>query len=320
MYPQISLIIPVYNAESYLVRCIDSVLGQDYPNLEIVLINDGSTDNSGKICDEFAQKYSNLRVFHIPNGGASLAREKGIEVARGEYLTFVDSDDYVAPNYVSTMYNLLKKYETRISACGVRRICENEEVIESEYKNGKDELLDFDKLMPRFFKYEFWGFPGGLYHRSVFNNLMFPKATLSEDYNVKTQMFCNERQMAVTSTPLYFYEYHPESLSHTKLSVRAFEEYENVKAVYDYVQVYSQEYSDYALSNVVETAVKLYLMGTVKDHNVFKQQYVPILQFLKKEKFPICHCKILNQHVRHIAYLLSKCPQFTYIICRFFFL
>ena len=123
-------------------------------------------------------------------------------------MTFVDSDDYVAPNYVSTMYNLLKKYETRISACGVRRICENEEVIESEYKNGKDELLDFDKLMPRFFKYEFWGFPGGLYHRSVFNDLMFPKATLSEDYNVKTQMFCNERQMAVTSTPLYFYEYH----------------------------------------------------------------------------------------------------------------
>lgn len=301
MYPQISLIIPVYNVESYLVRCIDSVLGQDYPNLEIVLINDGSTDNSGKICDEFAQKYSNLRVFHIPNGGASLAREKGIEVARGEYLTFVDSDDYVAPNYVSTMYNLLKKYETRISACGVRRICENEEVIESEYKNGKDELLDFDKLMPRFFKYEFWGFPGGLYHRSVFNNLMFPKATLSEDYNVKTQMFCNERQMAVTSTPLYFYEYHPESLSHTKLSERAFEEFENVRAVYIYSKGRCPEYAGYALSNVVETAVKLLTQKGVKN---YKPQCHEIKCFLLQHKKEVFSLTILNKNVKLIARLL----------------
>ncbi len=313
---KISLIIPVYNSEQYLARCLEAVLDQDYPNLEIVLIDDGSTDSSGVICDEYSSKFDNVHVVHIPNQGASLARKKGIEAARGEYLTFVDSDDYIASNYVSTLYHLIEKNGTKISACGVKRICENENVIEVEDKNENDKLLDFDELMPRFFKYEFWGFWGGLYHRSVFDGLIFPKAALSEDYYVKAQMFSNERQMAVTSAPLYFYEYHPNSLSHTKLSARAFEELENVKAVYDYVQVHCPDFSANALSNVVETSVKLFNMGAKSDYHQYSDKFAEIFAFLKENKKQIWSLEVLNKHVRFMALGIIICPSLVRIVCR----
>jgi len=309
----VSCIIPVYNAERYLARCLESVLAQDYHELEIILIDDGSTDTSGIICDEYSSKFDNVHVVHIPNQGASLARKKGIEVAKGEYLTFVDSDDYIASNYVSTLYHLIKKYGTKISACGVKRICENENVIEGECKNEKDELLDFDELMPRFFKYEFWGFWGGLYHRSVFDGLIFPKATLSEDYYVKMQMFFQERKMVVTDAPLYFYEYHPASLSHTKLSERAFEEFENVKATFEYVKDQCPKYMDFALSNVIETSVKICLMRKNKSFNT---DFTPIYTFLRTNHNAVRHLSMLNRNTRIIALGLGKYPILTTIICR----
>lgn len=317
MNPTISIIVPIYNAEQYLNRCLDSILAQDYRELEVILVDDGSTDNSPAICDKYAKEHDNIRVLHIPNGGASLARKKGIEVSKGEYLTFADSDDYIAQSYVSKMYALIKKYGTKISACGVKRVNVNENETVKVNVNVEDQLLSFESLMPRFFKYEFWGFWGGLYHRSVFEGLTFPKATLAEDYYVKTQMFCRERQMAVTNVPLYFYEYyHPSSLSHTKISERAFDEFDNVKAVYEYTKTNCPEYSDYALSNVVETAMKLCVKG---DRKTLRKYYVPIYQFLKEEQRMIASLKILNKNVRYVAKGLAWVPDITIWAVKHFF-
>ena len=94
---KISVIVPVYNVESYLARCVDSILAQTYQNLEIILVNDGSRDASGSICDAYAQKDSRITVIHKENGGLSSARNAGIDAASGEYLTFVDSDDWIEP-------------------------------------------------------------------------------------------------------------------------------------------------------------------------------------------------------------------------------
>lgn len=317
MNPIISIIVPIYNAEQYLNRCLDSVLAQDYKELEVILVDDGSTDDSPAICDEYAKEYDSIRVLHIPNGGASLARKKGIEVAKGEYLTFADSDDYIAQTYVSKMYALIEKYGTKISACGVKRVTPNEDENEDENVDEYENRLSFDELMPRFFKYEFWGLCGGLYHRSVFERLTFPKATLAEDYYVKTQMFCRERQMAVTNASLYFYEYHhPTSLSHTKISKRAFEEFDNVKAVYDYIKIHCPKYSDSALSNVVETAVKLCVNG---DRKTFRKYYAPIYQFLQEEQRNIASLKTLNKNVRYVARGLVWMPDIIIWVVKHFF-
>lgn len=115
---KISIIVPVYNVEQYITRCIESITSQTYRNIEILLIDDGSTDNSGNICDEYQKKDSRVMTFHKTNGGLSDARNYGIKHASGQYLCFVDSDDYISKHMVEILYNNLIKYSADISACG----------------------------------------------------------------------------------------------------------------------------------------------------------------------------------------------------------
>lgn len=299
----ISIIIPVYNSNIHLRRCLDSVLSQSYENIEIILIDDGSTDTSPQICNEYSHKYDNIKVFHIPNGGASLARKYGMEMAEGDYLAFVDSDDYIAPNYISAMYDTLKRYDTKVSCCGVRIVYSNESI---EFdKTFSSVILEKDELMTRFFNYEFWGLPGALYHRSVFEDIVFPLATLSEDYLIKTQMFLKERRIALVESPLYVYEKHEGSLSNTKLSLRAFEEFENTKRVYDLIVKDKPQYAQLAMKNTVETSIKLLLMGDRVQRNQYKEQYSPILFLLKQNRLNILKNTNILFKQRLIAIALS---------------
>ena len=105
--PLISIIVPVYNAEQYLEKCVNSIINQTYTNLEIILVDDGSPDNCGAICDEYAKKDSRIKVIHKSNGGVSSARNRALECLTGEYVAFVDSDDYIHQDYINVLYNAL---------------------------------------------------------------------------------------------------------------------------------------------------------------------------------------------------------------------
>ena len=304
--PLISCIIPVFNAEKYLHRCIDSILAQDYPAIEIILIDDGSTDKSSIICDEYVSQHSNFIVKHIPNGGASLARKIGLELAKGEYLTFVDADDYVAPNYVSTMFEALQKYDITIVGCGLQCIKPGNKV--SIRNHPTMTLLKDNELMTRFFNYEFWALWGGLYAKSTFNNIDFPKATISEDYYIKCQIFLRNRKMAYVDAPLYIYEKHTDSLSNTKLSVKAFEEFENTIAVYKIIRSQNPQYAQLALKNAIETCVKLLLMGDGVQHKKYNRNYALINKFIKVHYIDIFRNRYLLRNVKILALVLRYFP------------
>ena len=113
----ISIIVPIYNIEKHIVRCLDSILAQTYHNIEVILIDDGSTDNSGKICDQYSSADTRINVFHKQNGGLVSARNLGLESARGDYIGFVDSDDWIEPNMYERMYNNLKNNNSEICIC-----------------------------------------------------------------------------------------------------------------------------------------------------------------------------------------------------------
>ena len=307
----ISIIIPIFNASHYLERCINSILSQDYPYIDVVMVDDGSTDGSSQICDVYAEKDKRVHVIHQQNQGASIARQNGLRNAKGEYVTFIDSDDWVAKDYVSKLYDFIVECHITVSACGVQRVKENEN-INFQRTEHQSFLLSFEELMPRFFKYEFWGFPGKLYKKSVLSQITFPKATLSEDYLVLTQLFLKERQMAYTEAPLYFYEYHPNSLSHQKLSKRAFGEFENVKAVYELIKEQEPQYTDMALANVVETCIKLNLMVLHDDKNgLFLKEYTLIRSFLRRHFKEITLCKSLSWKSKIIAVGILIIPIIT---------
>lgn len=305
----ISVVIPVYNAEQYLRRCMDSVLKQDYEEIEVVLVDDGSVDDSGLLCDGYAQKDNRVRVVHQENQGASIARLNGLRIARGEYVTFVDCDDWIDNHYVSTLYQSAVQLKVNVCSCDVKRVKEGEEHV-CDYVNRQPEVLVYDELMPRFFKYEFWGFPGKLYLKSALMQIPFPKATLSEDYLVMAQLFMQERRMAYVATPLYFYEYHPSSLSHQKLSRRAFEEFDNVKAVYDVMKEREPQYASMALANVVETCIKLHLMVLhSQESDAYQMEYSRIHSFLQQHIKEIFFCHSLSWKSKGVVSGLLSFPK-----------
>ena len=134
--PAVSIIVPVYNTERFLNRCIDSVLAQTYSDWELLLVDDGSTDSSGSICDEYATQDSRIRVFHKENGGVSSARNLGLDYARGEWITFVDSDDYIAPDMIEKLYETQKRNNADITVCGYRWVDKEGKNLKSFHMNS----------------------------------------------------------------------------------------------------------------------------------------------------------------------------------------
>ena len=121
----VSIIIPVYKVEKYLAQCIESVLSQDYSNIEVILVDDGSPDKCGLICDEFAKKDSRITVIHKQNEGLSSARNSGIDIAKGKYISYIDSDDYISDKYISTMINEFSDNNTDLVICSYYYVYSN---------------------------------------------------------------------------------------------------------------------------------------------------------------------------------------------------
>ena len=132
MQDLISVIVPVYKVEKYLKRCVDSILAQTYPCLEVILVDDGSPDGCPAICDEYAREDRRVRVIHKENGGLSDARNAGIDAAKGKFLGFVDSDDYVHPRFYELLLQALKEEGADIAGCDVKKVCETEKIKETE--------------------------------------------------------------------------------------------------------------------------------------------------------------------------------------------
>lgn len=143
----ISIIVPVYNTENYLTKCLDSIINQTYKNLEIILIDDGSTDNSGKICDKYAKRDKRIVVIHKTNGGVSSARNLGLKIANGSYIGFVDADDWIADDMYEILYVNLKKFNADISVCKFKNIYTRNNIIYNNGDNAKTILLNAVKSM-----------------------------------------------------------------------------------------------------------------------------------------------------------------------------
>ena len=253
--PKISVIIPVYNSEQHLERCFESLINQRCQDFEIVVVNDGSTDKSLQICNNFHNILGErLTIVSQENKGASIARRNGINAAKGDYLIFMDSDDFVSPEYVSALYGAIEKSGCKISLCKVKRVEIGERY---DFLNpDTPALIEQSEIFKRFFKYEFWGLYGTCYEKELFNTVDFPTATICEDYYVKAQIFSNISQAAIIETPLYAYEQHPNSLSHQSLSLRALEEIDNTFATWRYFEKHHSVYTKGAFAIAAESASK----------------------------------------------------------------
>ena len=211
----VSIIVPVYNVEKYLSKCIESLINQTYTNIEILLINDGSTDNSKKICEQFKEKDSRIKLINKENGGLSDARNKGLQVAIGKYIAFVDSDDYVEKNYIETLYSLITKFNSEIAIADFRVIKSAKKIKESEIKEYS---IIPEKAIEEMLYSDFYYISAcsKLYKKELFENVEFPKGKMFEDVGTTYKLIIKANKIACTNKKIYNYVIRNNSITTSK--------------------------------------------------------------------------------------------------------
>lgn len=230
----ISVIVPIYKVEKYLPQCIDSILAQTYPNLEIILVDDGSPDGCGGICDAYAAKDRRIRVIHKENGGLSHARNAGIDIARGDYLAFVDSDDYLEPDTYEAMLDAARRHNSKLVCAG--RYDEDEQSGESSpgLCPEREEFLSAEALIRRIFRWEqldsaSWD---KLYAKELFRDIRYPIGRVVEDVPTTYRLVLLAGGGVLLPKPVYHYRHRAGSITNAALSGRTFHYPQNAAQVY----------------------------------------------------------------------------------------
>ena len=208
MNPKISIIVPVYKVEPYLRKCIDSILNQTFKDFELILVDDGSPDNCGKICDEYAKKDERIIVIHKDNGGVSMARNAALNIAKGDYIGFVDSDDYIESYMYEELYNKCKLEEADISIIGTREINEKGKMVYEYIPN----VINFSEILKRAHPWN------KLFDRKLFfdNNLFFSQDKYYEDLELIPKLFVKAKKVCKVDNIGYIYLQRKGSITRQK--------------------------------------------------------------------------------------------------------
>ena len=235
--PLISVIIPVYNVEKYLSKCIDSVLGQTYTNLDIILVDDGATDSSGRICDEYAAKDNRIRVIHKKNGGLSDARNAGIDIAQGSLISFLDSDDYLLNDFYDYIWGLMRKYNADMVATPLCSYADSGEILSSPSDESETLMSDSDAIHNMFSRAGIpWCAQAKLYKTELFRNIRYPVGKLMEDKATTYKIFAKCKKIVYARSYKYMYLIRQGSIMHAKFSERNLHTFEIQLALNDFIE------------------------------------------------------------------------------------
>ena len=283
MDPLISVIIPIYNVEPYLRQCLDSVINQTYRNLEIILVDDGSPDNCGVICDVYASKDKRICVIHKENGGLSSARNAGLDICKGEYISFIDSDDFISPYFIEILYCGIKLYDSEISALRYWDSFIDEQEKEIHLAETSDDCK-MSKCTPyeaiRLIMYQRIpnGVPFGLYKREIFSDIRFPIGWLYEDAATTHKACMNAKQMTLIDAHLYAYRLSPNSIMRSKFSQKKLISITVAEQIIDDLCSYDIRLKDAAYSRALSLNYHIFLEIPLDD----KESLTKVWKSIKK--------------------------------------
>lgn len=299
----ISIVVPVYNVQEFLSKCLDSILIQTYRNIEIIVVDDGSKDDSGKICDQYGDKYTNIKVLHKSNGGLSDARNKGIENSSGEYVVFVDSDDVIAPNLVEYLYSLIKNKNADIGICDPMHCYPKQEIC---FENSSHEyVFDSEKaiiemLYQRSFLVAAWG---KIYPISFFDDIKFPVGMLFEDSAVMYKLFDKASRVAYGNAKLYGYMHRENSITTKQFSIQDCDILIICNQIDSYLASRSDELIKAAQSYHIAAAFRVYMNAPRTGE--FDKQILISKNFLDKNSKKVLFDKGIRTKIK-IALILYK--------------
>lgn len=284
--PEISVIVPVYKVEPYIHKCVDSILAQTFTDYELILVDDGSPDTCGNICDEYAQKDARIHVIHKENGGLSDARNAGMKIACGEYVIFIDSDDYIDADMLSYLYENLKKADADMATCGIYEVyadrIEKQEEEPDFVCSGEEAFRCI--LRGHTIRGEIWN---KLIKRSCISDLEFPKGKLYEDIFYTVDMMQRIKKVAVGTKPKYYYLHRSDSITGKAYRPKLFDIIDGYTKNYQVVQ--------HAFPKLEEEAECLWIWSRfiVLDKMLLEENYRSIDRFEELVTF-------IKQHFRRI--------------------
>ena len=305
--PLVSIIIPIYKVEQYLRPCLDSVISQTYKNLEIILVDDGSPDKCPEICDEYAKKDSRIKVIHKPNGGLSDARNSGIVIATGEYLSFVDSDDMIHHRMIEILMTpLIEDVNLKMSACQLVKFYEDKLIPECEIVEFSN--LDCDVFLT---KPLYMVSVCKVYKKTLFDDIKFPIDRYHEDEFITYKVCYLAKKIAYTESQLYFYRQREGSIMDTMTVKRLVDTHDALKERLDFFLTHNELslYSTFLLQFVIaynsRKKYKKLLKGSREILALWKSdlKHCPLKSLSFRQKINY----ILYFRFPHIRHFLSKC-------------
>lgn len=306
---KISVIVPVYNVEKYLDRCIESIVSQTYKNLEIILVDDGSPDSCPQMCEFWAEKDNRIKVVHKENGGLSDARNAGMAVATGEYISFIDSDDWIEKDMLMKLYDCMQSDNSEIASCGVRWITDDGEVINNatvtddtvlDTENAISELLEDGKL-----KQHVWN---KLYKFDLIKDILFEKGKYHEDVFWSYQVLGRANRVSIIKDSFYNYVQRDSSIMGAGYSSKRLDALDAAEQRCDYIKctfpnLYNLALYDYVGSCMfhLQSAIKANCENSIRDNII---QRIPIYKTGNIYE-------VIDGKQRIWMKMFCKCPAFT---------
>lgn len=320
--PKISIIVPIYKVEQYLRRCIDSILAQTFTDFELILVDDGSPDNCPEICDEYAKRDNRISALHKINAGLSSARNSALDIAQGDYIAFVDSDDWIAPDAYEYLYNLIQEYDADVVSADYVLTYGNDVIFSNKYiekfVQGSQEILKYylsqDKLhgkndFPVWIK---------LYKKNLFDNIRFPSGKIYEDNITNFLIFSKCNKYVKSTKEIYAYFQRQQSTTKTKLTEKhlaLIDVSKEMVALSSQYDVELKKLAERKLSMAYFSILTMYVRyGTDMDFSVINKclKEYKILKkiFLKSERSIIVHlisfCMCLNIRLCRKIYAMKN--------------
>ena len=297
MVPEISIIVPVYNVCKYLPRCLNSILAQTFHNFEVILVDDGSTDCSGKICDKYANQDNRIKVIHQHNSGVSSARNAALDIAQGKYIGFIDSDDWIAEDFYEILYNTLKTKQGDIAICSFyisqngKLICNNKKKSIKVFRNSE--------CIEMFLKSEYPFIPSytwnKLFKAHLFHDLKFDeKLKVLEDEDLIYFLLLKKITVIYIDKPLYFYFFRVNSALHSGFDINKKCNLVTVaKKVVKNTQEYQDKYLKLSYLKYVQTFQKVLIEIIRDDFSKYKKMYDNLSDELNRKYFML----LFNKHI-----------------------
>lgn len=312
--PLVSIIIPVYNVEKYLERCILSVINQTYSNLEIILVNDGSTDNSAKLCDELAKKDVRIRVIHKENGGLSDARNVALDAIHGEWVSFIDSDDWVDEKYVDILLKSALKNNAQISVALYKNVKNSENPKKENYKEQIKVLNNKEGIKNLLYqKYYTTSACCKIYAAKLWNDIRFPKGKLYEDVITIYEIFKKADKTVFVNRHIYFYFQRNGSIVRNNFSIQKMDYIAHCQEILNDVIESYPDLKNGAISRLVWA--EIHVLVQMDNYTKYEKEYFMIWDDIKKYRKTIlldAYARIKNKILLMLSFLGTKTLKIIY--------